>query len=1032
LNATGTCFHNQANSWGASNLRSNLRYTVCSNDFILGGHDILNGPTDYFFRDYSNLPPHSMIYYTMTAWAIDSWDLYVTGSNPPGDTFVMDFDGTQFPGPYMRASIFPAKSCGRLGNNDLGPIRIFGKLPHSLSTLTLRVRGAFDENTANEAFGFRNLILLFVTNPDVTALGSTTASLCGIAPITLPDKQCPCQEGQFQYSVAPFTCSPCHPNCASCFDGGPRSCYQCALGASFVNGQCVFCDASCKLCSGPSPTQCITCQPGLFLYQNRCIPECTYPSLNTTDGCINYCSAPCPPNQFLYWNGSCLSTCPSQLNEIIYLASFKKCEYPCGTGEYLYWDGSCKKECQFPLNIRIDTGAQYCDYPCANNEFLYINGSCEITCHAPFSQRFIMEKQFCEYPCAPGEFLHQDGSCLSFCNPPFIPNIYTTHKVCDSPCMFSDYLYWNSTCNSSCPPSLQKYSIGKIKYCTPKCSNNQFLFWNGSCISSCEFPLKAQNQLFGNVCLHPCPNPTDFYNEDTNTCSNACIYYSKIENGLYLKCPSSSAIEASGLLTNLLLSAPFGTTTFVTFAKLVRYMKYINIKFPPRLERLRISGARTVLNLKLEIGVPHNYNNSFTKQTIPKIFEKSRLHSSFLVNFWQELISLSVLLGLAMILIMLEVSSKSYNCPLVQKLCQNFRYIFKWNLILVLFAINIDEVILYSALEFKTFHDDSVQSIISFLLGLFMFLACLAFFPFSLILSSKASHFNNLNNLQEFLEKNEGFQVLFRGYKNNSFINRRFFSFYLLRFILPMLFASYCDTVPLLQSIIYFTIGAFTLLIIICNKPFENRINYVQSICIETLTLINNICLLILISFDTQGNTDHDSFILTGDLIILTNVTTNFLQIVFLVYKIIDAIKNSSKQSIRNLNQKSIFSTIAFIVIQQAGFGFEHAESIDSKNFCKSKDEKLCLSAQNTHKGSRSNYPKINLEQNIFSETKEEFSKQGISSTNIIEHTKRDGAKKRLISHNEKEHTNSDIIEYDNMNDELILFNGDDQKINGV
>jgi len=1018
LNATGICFYTQTSNWGASNLTTTLKYTVCSNDFLLGGYDILKGSTDYFIRTYSNLPTHSMIYYTATVWAIDTWDLYAIGSTPPGDTFVLDFDGREFPGPYMRSNIFPTKTCGRLGNYDLGPIRVFGKVMHTISTLIIKVRAAFDEGPLNESFGFRNLNLLFVRNPDPSAIGSSTESFCALAPVTIPDKQCPCPEGQFQYPLTPFTCSPCHPICASCFDRGPRGCYQCVAGASFVNGQCIFCDASCKLCSGPGPAECKTCQPGLFLYQNKCIPECELPSVNTTDGCINSCSAPCSPStKFLSWNGSCLDTCPFPLRQITSSTSIRKCEYPCETGEYLYWDGSCKNDCVSPLNIRIETGVQYCDYPCFDTEFLYINGTCSLTCSPPFKQRFDTGKQYCEFLCAPDEFLHKDGSCLSYCNFPFISLIYTGHKLCDSPCLHSsDYLYWNNSCGPLCPLPFQKFQIRNINYCIPKCLSDQYIFWNGSCISSCELPLQVQHQPFGDICLHPCPHPTDFYLEDTKTCSSTCISSSSIDNGYYFKCSSSSTIEASGLLVNLLLGAPFGSTSFITVAKLTRYVKYVDIKYPPRLENLRISGARSVLNLKFGPKIPHNVNSSFTKYPIPDIFERNHLHSSFFMNFWEELMSLGILLSIAIILMLFNLLAKKLDWPLFQKGYSHFRFIFKWNFILILFVVNLDEVIIYSALEFKTFKDNSVQAVFSFILGLLMFLSCFAVWIASLVLVSKTDKLKKLNKSQECPEEYEGYQVLFHGYRNNNSFNKRFFSFYLARFILPMIFASYCYTVPLLQVIMYLTINLFSLLIIVCKKPFEKRINYIQVTFIETLVLVNNICLLILTILDVGNHEYYNTFVLVGDLIIVSNVTINFLIIIFLLIKIGSEINLVYKQVRNEANQKkNIWSSILFIIIQQGGFGFEEARPIEIKA------SKQQNSYSHNNKSTKSVFQESDFEQNIFSETKEGFNKHGNSSS-IVEHTKKYGAKKRLISQNGEIQTDSGHIDYENMNDELVLF----------
>ena len=81
LEYNNACFLNEAALWNANELvTAGTLSSVCSTTYLLGGYNILgNGVTlnqknDYFTTTYSGLPPHTMIYFSITFWMIDSWD----------------------------------------------------------------------------------------------------------------------------------------------------------------------------------------------------------------------------------------------------------------------------------------------------------------------------------------------------------------------------------------------------------------------------------------------------------------------------------------------------------------------------------------------------------------------------------------------------------------------------------------------------------------------------------------------------------------------------------------------------------------------------------------------------------------------------------------------------------------------------------------------------------------------------------------------------------------------------------------------
>ena len=876
-----------------------------------------------YTRTYNSLLVHTTIYYTFTLWAIDSWSDIPLDS----DYFQLKFDAVAVTGPLVSVANFPNKVCGRKEYGDVG-LRFFGGVAHNALSLIFQVISYLNQDSNDESFGFRDINLLF-------SLNTLTPPMCGLGLSTLPNL-CSCPEGFVRLTTG-GPCFPCDPSCASCYGTSSKKCYQCAPGYSYDGTRCFACDASCLLCTGPNPTQCVTCQFGLFLFQNNtCIPECNFPFIQTNDNCVKYCNDPCPTTQFLFWNNSCLNTCVSPLQPITILNSINQCVYPCESGNYLYWDGSCEASCSSPLTIRIESGAQFCDYKCGVAQYLYWSGSCSSTCKPPLVQRFDKGRQYCIYPCHLNDFLYFDQSCLSYCLSPLVSRTTASRKFCDYPCTnIEDFLYQDGTCKSTCPLPLRRFSLQKTKYCISPCSSDEFLFWNGSCISSCNSPLKTEVKPYGNLCNLPCDNALDYYHEETGECQATCGLSSQINHGLYLSCHSIPPDE-NGLLEKLLLIPPAesGATTFVVLNKLIQYVRFLNIEYPPRLFNLTTSRGREIFSLKLGSSMPANIKQSFTKHPVPSVFEKQNLHSSFIVNFWQGLSSIWIVLGFAISSFSIRILAKRRKWIFIRKTLDSLRFVNEWNLILMLFAILFGDIILFSSIELRTYKADSIQATISFILSLLMLASCVVFLVGSFYLSSRAQKLRTSavipENAQEiykvFLKKWQGCQVLFLDYRIISWPQYQFFFIYILRFALPMVIASYCYSLPLMQAIIYVIISLIMMIYIPYKKPILSRLSHYQVLAIEGVMLIINVCVLVLVIIDKSASQYNKVAIFAGDIIILGSVTVNLLLVLFLALKVGSEIKQAWKLKREHILEKKVhFLHLLFLLIQQAGFGFEEA-----------------------------------------------------------------------------------------------------------
>ena len=85
-------------------------------------------------------------------------------------------------------------------------------------------------------------------------------------------------------------------------------------------------------------------------------------------------------------------------------------------------------------------------------------------------------------------------------------------------------------------------------------------------------------------------------------------------------------------------SSSWQETALVSFVKILEYVKYTNITFPPRLQKLAASKARNILSLRFGPEMPVETKALFREYSLPQIFQQYGLPSSFTVNFWSEII----------------------------------------------------------------------------------------------------------------------------------------------------------------------------------------------------------------------------------------------------------------------------------------------------------------------------------------------------------------------------------------------------------
>ena len=795
------------------------------------------------------------------------------------------------------------------------------------------------------------------------------------------------------------TCvSVCDPPLIQTSNGNQSFCQSPCNSTTFV-----LWDQTCSpSCDSPlKPIQPLTsislcqypCSASEYLYWNgTCSNICSTPFIQQTYHSRSFCTYPCTQNQYAYWNSSCFSTCNSPLIQTMQ-GNYNFCIYPCASTEFLYWNGTCSSSCLSPLAQRVENGSQYCDFPCSSSEYLYWNSTCISSCVAPLVQQSegSPSKMFCRYPCGNDEYLYQNSSCLSSCAFPFVSQTESTKRFCRAPCANKSYaVYMNGSCTSVCTTPFSGYVYGSVTICKPICNGGEYLYpngscssicgspyiqrsdsnskycdnpcsvkeyyiANGSCLSSCDSPMLVRMESYGNRCFSPCTNTLDYYYKETQECLTTCNSQSVNHQGLYLEClpeyQNSEDATTETTLTTLQTIAKSIKFPSLALIRNLQYIRYLNMDLPTRLERLTSYRPRNIMSLDFMPGMSMVMQAPFKKQQLPIVFEKHRLHSRFLVNFWNTMSSMIIIIAVGGLFFSLERIAIRRNWINFQAVCQRFKLVVLWNFCVIFLLTNIDNIILYSALELETAKLDNILTATSLLI-------CLSFIILIICLLIRSHRFlkkfrdkrtvsSNIKMEGKSPPKSHNYQAINQGFNERGRFNPYFYFIYIARVSIPMFFTVWLPKSPIAQAIINLLITFIITSYLIYRVPLQNKLNQFQLVIVEIMTLMINISVFGLTVGDSNGNNNQKLSIFFGDVVIIGNMLINFFIIVMIVIKII--VESTSiylMQKPKQHKEKIAYFYLIVPVLQQGLFGFE--EILDEnyridyiRAYHKAKDENI-------------------------------------------------------------------------------------------
>ena len=322
-------------------------------------------------------------------------------------------------------------------------------------------------------------------------------------------------------------------------------------------------------------------------------------------------------------------------------------------------------------------------------------------------------------------------------------------------------------------------------------------------------------------------------------------------------------------------------------------------------------------------------------------FHRYSFSYNFLVNIWPQLTSILIAITITVAIAVLNKICIIFHST--STLFARLLNLVKWGLPLILLATSVDDIILYSSLQFHVVKtpDKSFLIAISYIACLLTIAIGLTLFIGVILLARKAqsslpktsqSRQRTLNFNAHFFNKWKDFQIVFQGFNNTSLLTKSCYAVYMLRLMLPMIIACSFYNSPFAQTILQLIVSTLILTYIVYLQPFEKEINHVQMIMIESVVLIMNVCSLMLVILERNSlGIDSWLVVIVGDIIVAENYLVNLLLLMFLGIKmIIEAkviyVKLLDKDSRRD---NAEYVGLLGLVLQQGGFGFEEMISME-------------------------------------------------------------------------------------------------------
>ena len=323
-------------------------------------------------------------------------------------------------------------------------------------------------------------------------------------------------------------------------------------------------------------------------------------------------------------------------------------------------------------------------------------------------------------------------------------------------------------------------------------------------------------------------------------------------------------------------------------------IKYLNISYAGELQVALRTWLPSFVSLGLTPNMPQSMIDKIPDRSVPDVFEKYDVSSSFLINFWESL-GIVIFSTVMWILsygteLILSSQKKSKIASIIRKVrvfTQNF-------LISTLFGVYGD-LVMFSVIEYRTFVFGWNLSLLSFSISLTLLIAmALSFWYQTRLLinyqkikkQDQAAPIDSPKLLEKFIKKHEGSSTLFSEVKDYSLTPQLFLFVLSGRDLLTSLILAAMFDFPVTQTFIIIIMDCLMIAYLLMKRPFKNNFDLSKQLFFELIGLTVNVCVFISAILDSHKSEALGIKSDIGKLIILSNMIFNFVTAIFMLISI--------------------------------------------------------------------------------------------------------------------------------------------------
>ena len=514
-------------------------------------------------------------------------------------------------------------------------------------------------------------------------------------------------------------------------------------------------------------------------------------------------------------------------------------------------------------------------FPCCNSS--YWDGSACAACHPSCCACTGPGENQCTI-CNGDLWTYPDGSCSSTCDFPLVQNKNKSkdYKLCETPCSsLIPYLADNQTCRDTCPSYMISKEFRGIKRCMIPCSSSDYFFETDRiCQSSCEdYPYQEKEFEGIKVCYLAFSLSIAEVKQTKAIASTITSQGAATGNGM----KASSAFNSNSPSFALLASV----------CEMLNYIKYMRINYPDKLKLLFSLQNESAISISFSVGTPKSVQD-LKKQHLPENFEQYDLHSNFLYNYWETLITFAMIMLIILTLFVLQgVTKRGSRARLVFTVILES---LKWNIPLMVLSGSFGDMFFYASIHLRIAVFETGLDIVSHFLCIGMVLLGLGILLVSYKsveeLRKKRKARDSIE-YEEAQEKWKDFKSLFEEYEDKYFIAQAFMTLFLFRVMIFNIIVANLFEFPLLQAIMINVLNISIFCYLIYLRPLKALFATFQMFVNELLFLTANLCMLILAIMDYADIPNPQSRNELGQAIIIINILFPTLSLAFLVLQVL-------------------------------------------------------------------------------------------------------------------------------------------------